>query len=68
MDFIINAYDINTNDNYNIGDERMKEAEIFRTPQVECPYCGEIFDLDYEQINDEVTCYECDNTFITKDS
>lgn len=46
----------------------MLEADIFRSPRVECPHCGEIFDIDESDIEEETECCYCSKRFISKES
>tara|TARA_R110000868_G_C10973188_1_gene771571 strand:+ start:98563 stop:98706 length:144 start_codon:yes stop_codon:yes gene_type:complete len=47
----------------------MKEADVFRSPQVECPDCGDIINIDESQIGEEIQCEElnCNCVFIPKE-
>lgn len=37
-----------------------KQADVFWTPQIECPDCGTIWEIDETQPDIEFTCYNED--------
>lgn len=40
------------------------EADTWRQLLTECPYCGQIHEIEEETINKSTNCYACSKTFI----
>lgn len=47
--------------------EELKKGIAWRGLQTECPHCGEVFDIDEHQLDEEVDCHTCSGVFIASE-